>query len=103
MTTTPSERRTPRRYSILREANEVVKSELGRRLYFAGGAMYYMNSDPTKFTIKQKLDLVDELNWTVSMAYPEKEITGRYVLGKYQDESEDNYFIYLSPNDEDQT
>ena len=58
-----------------------------------------VNITPRGYTMAQKQELADDLNWAVNIALPKKEVTGRFIVGKREDQDEADAGIYLQPHD----
>lgn len=91
------ERNTP---SIIRDASDVIDAEISRRLNDANESMGDINASPKLYGLSRKQEVVDDLNWAVRIALPKEEVTGTFIVGKRDDQTEDEAAIYLKPNDE---
>ena len=85
---------------ILSDCADVVDMEINKRLLTANTAMNDVNITPRGYSMAQKQEIVDDLNWAINIALDKKEVTGRFIVGKREDQEEADAGIYLKPNDD---
>lgn len=84
---------------VIKDASDVIDMEINKRLLTANTAMNDVNITPRGYTTAQKQEIVDDLNWGVNIALPKHEVTGRFIVGKREDQEEEDAGIYLKPYD----
>ncbi len=84
---------------VLADCADVVDMEINKRLLTANSAMNDVNITPRGYTMAQKQELADDLNWAVNIALDKREVTGRFIVGKREDQDEADAGIYLKHDD----
>ena len=88
------------RFSVLTDCEAVLDTEIQRRLLDANLAMNDININPRGYPLTRKAEVATDLNWAVRIALPKEEVTGTVIVGKREDQDEDEAGIYLKPNEE---
>lgn len=92
-------KRKERRFSALSDAENVVEEELKKRLENANTAMGDINIRPRGYSLTRKAEVAEDLNWTVGMSLPKDEVTGTFIVGKKDNEDDEDAGIYLKDNE----
>ena len=92
--------RRKERPSVLNDSADVVDMEINKRLLNANSAMNDVNLTPRGYKLSQKQEIADDLNWAVNIALDKKNVTGRFIVGKREDQDEEDAGIYLKPYDQ---
>lgn len=88
---------------IIREACAIVDEQVQLILLNNRQEMNDINITPRGYPTERKQQVADDLNWACGMALEKNEITGRFTLGKLEGQEDVDAFIYLKPNEDDNT